>query len=322
MVLLTLTFMLTLALSFPILMVGMRATASSKSAQVRLTTIRHSIQAKQSGTSGADLETAGEDGFFARLGILLERYPFGKKLKVLLLHADSSMSLGGIVLASAGAALGCGLLGYVFTNMLVVAGVATVFGALFPYILLRRKRGRRLKAFNTALPDAIDLMARSLRAGHSMNSSIEMIAEQSPEPLASEFVQVYKQQRLGLHFREALLEMGTRIPSKDLQFLITAILVQKETGGDLTEILDRTAHVIRERVRIEGEVRTRTAQGRLTGWILGLLPVIMLVLINLINPGYSAILFHDPTGQKLLYTGGALIVLGGLVIRKIVDVQV
>jgi tight adherence protein B len=116
--------------------------------------------------------------------------------------------------------------------------------------------------------------------------------------------------------------MGSRVPSQDLHFLITAILVQKETGGDLTEILDRTAHVIRERVRIEGEVRTHTAQGRLTGWILGLLPVIMLVLINLINPGYSAILFHDPTGQKLLYTGGALIVLGGLVIRKIVDVQV
>ena len=322
MVLLTLTFLLALTLSFTILMLGTRATASSKSAQVRLTTIRRSIQAKQSGTNGVELETAGEDEFYARLGILLERYPFGKKLKVLLLHADSSMSLGGIVLASAGAALGCGLLGYLITHMLMVAGVATVFGALIPYILLRRKRGRRLKAFNTALPDAIDLMARSLRAGHSMNSSIELIAEQSPEPLASEFVQVYKQQRLGLPFREALLEMGTRIPSKDLQFLITAILVQKETGGDLTEILDRTAHVIRDRIRIEGEVRTHTAQGRMTGWILGLLPIIMLVLLNIISPSYSTILFHDPTGQKLLYAGGVLIILGGLIIRKIVDVQV
>jgi len=206
--------------------------------------------------------------------------------------------------------------------MLMVAGVATVFGAVIPYALLRRKRNRRLKAFNSALPDAIDLMARSLRTGHSMNPSIEMIAKQSPEPLSSEFLQVFKQQRLGLPFREALLQMGTRIPSKDLHFLITAILVQKETGGDLTEILDRTSHVIRDRVRIEGEVRTRTAQGRLTGWILSLLPVIMLVLINFVNPGYSAILFHDPTGQKMLYTGGALIILGGLIIRKIVDVQV
>ena len=116
--------------------------------------------------------------------------------------------------------------------------------------------------------------------------------------------------------------MGNRVPSRDLQFLITAILVQKETGGDLTEILERASHVIRERVRIEGEVRTHTAQGRLTGWILGLLPVIMLALINMVSPGYSSILFHDPLGQKLLYAGGTLIVLGGLIIRKIVDVQV
>jgi tight adherence protein B len=320
--LLTITFLLTLSISFTILMRSMRATASSKSAQVRLTTIRHSIQAQKSGTSGAELEAAGEENFFARLDLLLERYPFGKKLQVLLLHADSSMSMGGIVLGSAGAALGCGLLGYLFSHMFLLAAAATVAGALIPYVLLRMKRDRRLKGFNTALPDAIDLMARALRAGHSMNSSIEMIAEQSPEPLASEFVQVFKQQRLGLHFREALMQMGSRIPSKDLQFLITAILVQKETGGDLTEILDRTTHVIRDRIRIQGEVRTHTAQGRMTGWILGLLPVIMLVLLNIASPGYSTVLFHDPTGQKLLYAGGVLIVLGGLVIRKIVDVQV
>ena len=147
-------------------------------------------------------------------------------------------------------------------------------------------------------------------AGHSIGSSIEIIAERSPEPLSFEFVQVYQQQRLGLHFRDALLQMGSRIPSRDLQFLITAILVQKETGGDLTEILDRAAHVIRDRVRIEGEVRTHTAQGRLTGWILGLLPVIMLALINIVSPGYSTILFHDPFGQKLLYAGAVLILIG------------
>jgi tight adherence protein B len=179
-----------------------------------------------------------------------------------------------------------------------------------------------VKNFNSALPDAIDLMARSLLAGHSMGSSIELIAEQSPEPLSFEFVQVFQQQRLGLHFRDALLQMGARVPSRDLQFLITAILVQKETGGDLTEILARASHVIRERVRIEGEVRTRTAQGRLTGWILVLLPVILLALISFITPDYSSILFHDPLGQKMLYAGAALIAVGSFIIRKVVDVQV
>jgi tight adherence protein B len=320
--LLTITFLLALALSTTILMLGTRTAATSKSAQVRLTTIRHSIQSRKTGTSGAELEAEGERNVAARLSEVLERYAFAKKLQVLLIHANSTMSVGGVVLACAGSALGCGLLGFLFLHMPLLACAAFAVGALIPYVLLRIKRARRLKAFNTALPDAIDLMARSLRAGHSMNSSIELIAEQSPEPLASEFIQVYQQQRLGLQFRDALLQMGTRTPSRDLQFLITAILVQKETGGDLTEILDRTAHVIRDRIRIEGEVRTHTAQGRLTGWILGLLPIILLVMINIASPGYSSVLFHDPTGQKLLYAGGILILLGGLIIRKIVDVKV
>jgi len=320
--LLTITFLLALTLSTTILMLGTRTAATSKSAQVRLTTIRHSIQSRKTGTSGAELEAEAERNVAARLSEVLERYAFAKKLQVLLIHANSTMSVGGIVLASAGSALGCGLLGFLFLHMPLLACAAFAVGALIPYVLLRTRRARRLKAFNTALPDAIDLMARSLRAGHSMNSSIELIAEQSPEPLASEFIQVYQQQRLGLQFRDALLQMGTRIPSRDLQFLITAILVQKETGGDLTEILDRTAHVIRDRIRIEGEVRTHTAQGRLTGWILGLLPIILLVMINIASPGYSSVLFHDPTGQKLLYAGGILILLGGLIIRKIVDVKV
>jgi len=320
--LLTITFLLALTLSTTILMLGTRTAATSKSAQVRLTTIRHSIQSRKTGTSGAELEAEAERNVAARLSEVLERYAFAKKLQVLLIHANGTMSVGGIVLASAGSALGCGLLGFLFLHMPLLACAAFAVGALIPYVLLRTRRARRLKAFNTALPDAIDLMARSLRAGHSMNSSIELIAEQSPEPLASEFIQVYQQQRLGLQFRDALLQMGTRIPSRDLQFLITAILVQKETGGDLTEILDRTAHVIRDRIRIEGEVRTHTAQGRLTGWILGLLPIILLVMINIASPGYSSVLFHDPTGQKLLYAGGILILLGGLIIRKIVDVKV
>ena len=319
---LAITFFVALPLSFAILMFSMRPEVSSKSARKRLVIIQDSVRPHNAGANGAELEQAEQRNYSARLGILVERYNFGKRLKVLLIHADSNMGMGGAVIASAGAALILGLLGFLFLHMVALAVVAALAGLAVPYGVLRFKRGRRLKAFNTALPGAIDLMARSLRAGHSMGSSIELIAEQSPEPLAFEFVQVFQQQRLGLHFREALLQMGTRVPSRDLQFLITAILVQKETGGDLTEILDRASHVIRERIRIEGEVRTHTAQGRLTGWILSLLPVVMLLLINLVSPGYSTILFHDPTGQKLLYTAGTLIVIGGLIIRRVVDVQV
>jgi tight adherence protein B len=310
-----------LAVSFAIFLVFTRP-VSSTSARRRLVLIQDSVRPHNAGAYGTELERTEQLDHSARLGIFLERYRFAKNLKALLVHADSGLGVGGTVLASAGVALACGLIASFFLHAVLPAVVAALAGSAIPYGLLRLKRSRRLKAFNSQLPEAIDMMARSLVAGHSMGSSIELIAEQSPEPLAAEFVQVFQQQRLGLHFRDALLQMGTRVPSRDLQFLITAILVQKETGGDLTEILDRASHVIRERVRIEGEVRTRSAQGRLTGWILALLPIVMLGLINLISPGYSRVLFHDPVGQKLLCAGGALIVLGALIIRKIVDVQV
>jgi tight adherence protein B len=316
------TFIALLILTFATLMIFTRPTAPSKSARQRLDIIQESVRPMNPGAYGVELKDADLRSQAARLGAFLERYRFAGNLNALLIHADSNLGVGGTFLSSVDAAGVCGLLSFLVLHSLPVSVCAAVAGCSIPYLLLRHKRSRRLKAFNDALPDAIDLMARSLRAGHAMGAAIEFVAEQSPEPLAFEFVQVYQQQRLGLQFRDALLKMGTRIPSKDLQFLITAILVQKETGGDLTEILDRASHVIRERVRIEGEVRTRTAQGRLTGWILGLLPIIMLALINLADPGYSNILFHDPIGQKLLYAGGGLIVVGALVIRKIVDVEV
>ena len=316
------TFLFALVPSFAILMLFTGPAAASKSARRRLVRIQDSVQIQKAVAYGDDLGKAEQQGFSYRFGVFLERYRFSKKLKVLLIHADSSMSMGGAVLASVGSGLGCGLLSFFISHALPLAAAVTLAGSALPCVLLRIKRGRRIKAFNAALPEAIDLMARSLLAGHSMGSSIELVAEQSPEPLAFEFVQVYQQQRLGVHFRDALLQMGSRIPSRDLQFLITAILVQKETGGDLTEILDRAAHVIRDRVRIGGEVRSRTAQGRLTGWILGLLPVIMLILINIVSPGYSNILFQDPFGQQLLYAGAILILIGALFIRKIVNVQV
>ena len=206
-------------------------------------------------------------------------------------------------------------------NVLLIALGATAGGSI-RYFLLRLKKGRRLSKFGAALPDAIELMARALSAGHSMASCIEVVAEQSPQPLSAEFDLCFQQQKFGIPFRDALLQMADRVPLKDLHFLVTAILVQKETGGDLTDILHRTTNVIRERSRIEGEVKTYTAQGRLTGWILGLMPVVMLGLINFMTPGYSHVLFYDPLGHKLLYAAAALIALGGFVISRIVDIKV
>ncbi len=318
---LAVTFALALAFSFTVLLLLLRPAGASKPTRQRLAAIRDSFR-PQIAAERSELAILDAQNYAVRLGVFLERFGFVKKFKVLLIHANSRMSIGAVALASAGCGAVPAALCFVFTGLFLPAALAGAAGLVIPYVVLRIQRGRRVKAFNTALPDAIDLLARSLCAGHSIGSAIEMVGEQSPAPLGFEFVQVFQQQRLGLHFRDVMLRMGERMPSRDLHFLITAILIQRETGGDLPDVLDRTAHVIRERVRIEGEVRTRTAQGRLTGWILALLPVVMLGLINLLNPGYSDVLFHDPFGRKLLYAGAGSIVLGSFIISKIVDVQV
>lgn len=319
---LIISFIGVLLLTLAILSLAMRTPATQKVIQERLRSIEAAKKPVESGSDPIKLSDPVRTGLLDKFGEHLQQYHFAADLQTLILHSGSKSSIGSFAAKSVGLAVGMGFLAHVFIGLTPLVIVATIMGGIGPYFLLRFQKSKRLKAFNTALPDAIELMARALRAGHSMSSSIEIIAEQSVEPLASEFAGVYNQQKFGIPFRDALLEMGDQVPSKDLHFLITAILVQKETGGDLTEILDRTTHVIRERVRIEGEIRTYTAQGRLTGWILSLLPVVMLILINIITPGYSHILFHDPVGQKLLYAGGALIMIGAFIIGRIVDIQV
>ncbi len=317
-----LVFVSVLLLSLSILLIGTRKKTLTKSLKLRLEGIRDSAKNATTGAPLLDLTETERPGLMVGLGEFASRYGFGKSLSLLLLHADSTATIGSVLLASLATACGAAFLTFLFVPLPVINVAVFVFGAMAPTLVLRMKRGRRLKKFAAAMPDAIDLMARSLRAGHSIGAALEMVAEQSPEPLAGEFARVFQQQRFGLRFRDALLEMADRVPSADLHFLVTAILVQRETGGDLTDILDRTTHVIRERVRIEGEVQTYTAQGRLTGWILSLLPVVLLVLINMISPGYSHMLFTDPTGQKMLYAGGGLIMLGAFLISRIVDIKV
>jgi tight adherence protein B len=257
-----------------------------------------------------------------RIGERFASYCLGEGLEQLIVHSASAMSVEQVLLLGFAIALGSGATVHWFFESWRAALPAALAGAFVPYVWLRFRRSRRVGKFNAALADAIDLMARALRAGHSMPSSIEVIAEQSPEPLASEFAACFQQQKFGIPFRDALLSMGERVPSDDLQFLITAVLVQKETGGDLTDILDRTTAVIRDRIRVKGEVSTRTAQGRMTGWILSALPIVLMIAMNIITPGYTHVLFSDPLGQTLLMASGVMILIGGFIISRIVDIKV
>jgi tight adherence protein B len=267
----------------------------------------------------AQLFKATKTSKFGWLEQILERFEFSRKVQLRIMQAHSSTTVGTLLVTSAGLAFFGYAVAWFFAPITLIDAAVAVGLAMLPYGLLSFKRSRRINAFNAVLAEAIDMLARALRAGHSVVGALETLSQNVPEPAASEFAEVFKQQNIGLPLRDALMRLLDRVPSPDLRVLVTAILVQKDTGGNLAEILDRTVAVIRDRLRIQGEIRVQTAQGRLTGWILSALPVVMLVLINLVNPGYSSILLHDPLGRKLIYISLGMLTAGTLIIRRIVN---
>lgn len=316
-------FCVLMCVTTPIVLFLTRTKPHEKLTQQRI----ESLVALKGSTDDEDQDDLGlskkaPGGLSGRITQRLRDYAAAQKLEKKLIHAGWNISVGKFLVITAASAVGAGLVAHLFVDQLPLMALAIIAGGAANFGLLRFKINRRVNKFNDGLADSIDLMSRALKAGHAMSSAIEVVAEQAPEPIGSEFGRCAQQQRFGIPFREAMLEFTDRVPSQDMYFLVTAILVQKETGGDLTEILDRTTDVIRERVRIAGEVKTHTAQGRLTGWILSALPVGLLGIISLISPHYAEPLFHDPLGQKLLYAAGALIAMGSFVIQKIVDIKV
>ncbi len=210
---------------------------------------------------------------------------------------------------------------HIFTSVIlgILAGLA---GTAIPIAVVAIQRNRRLHAFEKLFPEAIDLLGRAVRAGHSFSTGIEMITTEMPEPVAGEFRTTFEEQNFGLPLRDALLNLSERIPVIDVRFFVTAVLIQKETGGNLAEILDNLARVVRERFRILGEVRIRTAQGRMTAGILMSLPPIMVLVLRTLNPSYMKPLFNDPFGPIVLAIAASLQIIGSIMLWKIVNIEV
>ena len=318
-----LAFLFFAAMTFSTVMYLTRPSATDRAIRSRLDRMRAMGGAiSRSGMQEVECLKRARLSEIGWIDSVLQHSARARRLSVLLTQADSSWSVSTVLFASAIlAAMGSSIVYYWMAAPAPAVIVAALAGAI-PLVVLRVKRDRRLALFDQKLPDSLDLMSRALRAGHAVSAAIEIVAEEAPEPVRSEFDEVHKQQNFGIPNRDALLQLGRRVPSTDLQVVITAILVQKETGGNLVDILERTTAVLRDRQRIQGELRVHTAQGRLTGWILCLLPFIMFCLISLTNPGYSAILVHDPAGRKLAYAGICMMAMGGLLIRKIVRIRV
>jgi tight adherence protein B len=314
-----------LALSFLAVWLLTRPTASDRAIEGRVAVIQSTANASQS-----IYLSDGMQEFLKRtrlsdidwLDDLLKRWSVAHSIELLITQAESAWSVPMVLTGSlVSAVFGFAVTFYFVPEPAICLVLAILFSSA-PFFVLQVKRVRRMRRFNQGLPDAVELICRALRAGHSLSAAIEIAGQETPEPVRTEFREVYRQQNFGLPQRDALLQLARRVPSEDLQFVVTAMLLQRETGGNLVDILERTVHVVRERIRIQGEVRIYTAQGRLTGVILSVLPIAMFFLMNLANHGYANVLIEDPLGRKLIYTGLGLMLTGGILIRKIVNVKV
>jgi tight adherence protein B len=222
----------------------------------------------------------------------------------------------------AGASLGLFGVVLLLTASAAPAVTAGAFGLYLPFVLLNRRRSRQQRQIANQLPEALDFLARVLRAGHSLTTGLQMISEEMPQPLAGEFRRAYDQHSLGQSLDDVLKDMASRIASTDFAFFITAVLIQRQTGGDLSEVLTNISGMIRGRIRLQQHVKAKTAEGRFTGYILVAFPAVMFVLAYLANPGYAGVLVSTYTGKVLLGIALGLQILGLLAIRKLTTVRV
>ncbi|HUX10987.1 MAG TPA: type II secretion system F family protein [Terriglobia bacterium] len=253
---------------------------------------------------------------------MLLKWKWSDRLRNYIGQSGMRVKPGRLILFSGVLAIAAYLIVSQLLSSTLLGALTAPIGALIPISVVAFTRKRRLKAFEKIFPEAIDLLGRAVRAGHSFSTGLEMITTELPEPVSGEFRTTYEEQNFGLPLRDALLNFAERMPLIDVRFFVTAVLIQKDTGGNLAEILDNLAHVVRERFRILGEVRIKTAQGRMTAGILIALPPIMAFVLHAVNPSYMSPLFHDPVGPYVLAFAGFLQIVGSFMLWKIVNIEV
>jgi tight adherence protein B len=227
-----------------------------------------------------------------------------------------------IMLATLVAAVVSGIICMLFVKQPVFWIVAAMIGGFVPIGVLRHKRSSRMKKFEEQFPEALDLLSRAIRAGHAFQSAMGMVADELPAPVGIEFRKAFDQQNFGLPVREVLDQMAERVPHLDVKFFVTAVTIQRETGGNLAEILDNLAHVVRERFKILRQVRVHTAHGRFTGWVLMALPAAVAVALTFINPEHMKLLFEDRMGQMMVMGAIVMQVIGYIWIRQVIKIEV
>lgn len=244
------------------------------------------------------------------------------QLKRMLDQADLHITPSRLIMFSGMAGILAAMAVSVLTFSLLLMFVCGVVAAALPFMHVWWKRKKRFDAFLEHLPDALDLMSRALSAGHAFSEALHMISVEMPEPIASEFRKTYEEQNLGLSLKLALENLTQRIPLLDLRMCVTAILIQRETGGNLAEILEKVAYTIRERFRILGDLKTLTTSSRMSAWLLCGLPIGVALVITFMNPEYMSVLWKDPRGHYLIAAAMMMQVTGMLIVRKILRIKI
>ncbi len=244
------------------------------------------------------------------------------ELQKVLAQGHVDIRAGNFVIMCGVSAVALALVAYTLGGKLVFGWCGLALGFFLPYAWASHMRAKRFAKFEEKFPEAIDTLARAVRAGHAFTTALEVISDEVAEPVASEFRQLYEEQKFGLPVRDALINLTQRIPLVDVKFFVTAVMLQRETGGNLAEILDNLSYVIRERFKILRQVRVHTAQGRLTMMLLMGLPPTIVAIMVVVNRGFIQPLFTDPIGHALIVGGITLQTLGYFVIRRIIRIQV
>ncbi len=284
------------------------------------------VAAKAGGQPSAKpllIEVAGE--VRGRLATrALERLKLKAAVERMLETADLKWGAAGLLHRSAGACLGAALAVMALTanRLPLVTAAAGLLAAMVPVKLAQRKARGRVRKFEEQFPDCLEFIARSMRAGHAFSVSLEMVHKEFGEPLGGEFRRTFEEQNLGQPLDIVLKKLGHRIPSLDTQFFVSAVLLQKRTGGNLAELLDKLAHIIRERFKLRARVRAISAQGLMSGRILAAIPAVVGALMFVINPRYAQFFVDDPAGHELLAGALGLQAVGYLIIKKIVTIEV
>jgi len=252
----------------------------------------------------------------------ISRTSAGSWLARLIQQSGVTTTPSTVVLMSLVAAAALGLVAQMFIRQPFAPLVAAALGAACPFGWLVRKRTVRLRRFEEMFPEALDLLSRAIRAGHAFQTAMGMVADEVRDPVGPEFKKAFDQQNFGLPLRDALNEMADRVSILDVKFFVTAVLIQRDTGGNLSEILDNLAHVVRERFKIRRQIRVHTAHGRFTGWVLLGLPAALAVALSIINPDHMQLLFSDRMGQMMIAGAIVMQTIGYFWIRQVIKIEV